>query len=159
VAEIEKIHVDCFRQMARLGNYTPDTTVAAQYSVPFAIALALWYGRIGPEELTEANLANEDLLKLARRVKLAVDPELDRLFPAKTAARVALRAARGTFTTTVEYPRGNPENPLSDAELGDKFLWLSTEVVGRRRSRELREMIDHLDELDTVRRLADLLKC
>jgi 2-methylcitrate dehydratase PrpD len=157
--EIEEIRIDGFRQMARLSNYTPANSVAAQYSVPFAIALALWYGRIGPGELTEANLANQDLLKLARRVELSVDPELDRLFPAKTVARVALRTARGMFTTTVEYPRGNPENPLSDAELGDKFLWLSSKVVGRRRSRELREMIDHLDELDTVRRLADLLAC
>jgi 2-methylcitrate dehydratase PrpD len=157
--EVEEIHVDGFRQMARLGNYRPGSPVAAQYSVPFAIALALWYGRIGPGELTEANLANDNLLKLARRVELSVDPELDQLFPARTVARVALRTARGTFTTTVEYPRGNPENPLSDAELGDKFLWLSSDVVGRRRSRELREMIDHLDELDTVRRLADLLAC
>jgi 2-methylcitrate dehydratase PrpD len=143
--------------MAMLDEYAPTSTVAAQYSVPFAIALALAYGGIGPGELTEGNLEDRDLLDLARRVKLSVDPTLDQLFPAKTATRVMVQTARGTFGTMVEYPKGNPENPLSEAELGAKFSWLAAEILGEGRSAELREMVDHLEELDDVSRLTALL--
>ena len=155
--EMESIHVETFRQASMLCDYAPATTVAAQYSLPFSVALALLRGRIGPQELTEVNLRDRQLLQLARKVKVSIDPELDRLFPQKTAARVTIHTGQGKFTTTVEYPRGNPENPLSDAELADKFHWLTVGVVGEERCTQLREVIDHLEQLDSMRPLTKLL--
>ena len=142
---------------AMLDEYAPTSTVAAQYSVPFSIALALRHGGIGPRELTAANLVNEGILDLARRVKLSVDPEIDRLFPARTVARITIDTAQGTFTTTVKYPKGNPENPLSDAELWEKFAWLASDVVGQERTAELKGMVGRLDELDDLGRFTAML--
>jgi len=155
--EVEEIHVEGFRETTMLCDYAPVTTVAAQYSIPFSVALTLSRGRIGPGELTEANLRDQELLQLAQRVRVSVDPELDRLFPEKTVARVTIHTARGAFTTTVEYPRGNPENPLSDAELAEKFRSLTAEVVGEERSAELEVAVDHLEQMDNVKHLAELL--
>jgi 2-methylcitrate dehydratase PrpD len=157
LGEIEEIHVEGFQQIRRLCDYAPATTVAAQYSVPFSLALALSHGGIGPGELAEANLHDEELLGLARKVRVSVDPELDRLFPEKTASRVTIQTRRGAFTATVEYPRGNPENPLSDAELAEKFLWLAVDAVGEEKSRELMEAVERLEQMDNVRDLAGLL--
>lgn len=156
LGEIEEIHVEGFQQVRRLCDYAPATTVAAQYSIPFALALALSYGGIGPAELTEANLQDVELLRLAQRVQVSVDPELDRLFPAKTASRVTVRTPRGSFTTAVEYPRGNPENPLSDAELAEKFLWLSADAMGAK-SKDLLEAVERLERMDNVVHLTELL--
>jgi 2-methylcitrate dehydratase PrpD len=156
-AEINEIQVDGFREITLLDECAPTSTVAAQYSVPFSIALALTHGGIGPRELTAANLQDEELLGLARRVKLSLDPEIDRLFPEKTVARITIAAAQGTFTTTVEYPKGNPENPMSDAELAEKFTWLASEVVGEERSLQLKETVAHLEELEDVNHLTALL--
>jgi 2-methylcitrate dehydratase PrpD len=155
--EVEQIHVEGFQQITMLRDYSPATTVAAQYSLPFALALALSHGGIGPGELAEANLHNKQLMGLAQRVKVSVDPELDRLFPAKTATRVTIRTDRGTFKATVEYPRGNPENPLSEAELAEKFFSLTVEAIGEERSRELKEAVEHLEQMDNVTPLARLL--
>jgi 2-methylcitrate dehydratase PrpD len=155
--EMEEIHIGGFQQITLLDECAPASTVAAQYSVPFSIALALTYGGIGPQELTTANLENEELLALARKVTLSVEPELDQLFPEKTVTRTTIRTGRGAFERVVEYPRGNPENPLSDAELGEKFAWLATDVVGEERCARLGEMIDHLEDLDQVSRLTALL--
>jgi len=155
--EVEEIHVRGFREATRLCNDAPTTTVAAQYSIPFSVALALSRGRIGPGELTEANLQDQGLLQLARKVRVSVDPEFDRLFPDKTVAKVTIHTGRGAFATTVEYPRGNPENPLSDAELAEKFRSLTVDVLGEERSAELKVAIDHLEQMDSVKRLAELL--
>jgi 2-methylcitrate dehydratase PrpD len=155
--DIQSIDVEGFQATALLCDYTPVNTVAAQYSIPFSLALALSYGRIGPAELTEANLQSAALLALASRVKVSVTPELDQLFPEKTAIRVTLHTSRGDFTTTVEHPKGDPSNPLSDAELEEKFRWLTVDVVGEERSQQLLGAIAHLEQMENVRTLARLL--
>lgn len=155
--QIEEIHVEGFQPITMLCDYTPVTAVAAQYSIPFSVALALSHGRIGPEELTEANLQDPELLELAHKVRISVDPELDRLFPEKTAMRVTLHTARGDFTITVEHPRGDPANPLSDAELAEKFRWLTVDVVGEERSQTLEEAAYNLDQTEDMKNLARLL--
>jgi 2-methylcitrate dehydratase PrpD len=157
VAEIDEIHVEAFQPITLLCDYTPATTVAAQYSIPFSLALALSRGKIGPEELTEANLHDPELLGLAQRVKVSVDPEFDQLFPEKTVIRVTLQTDRGNFTTTVENPKGDPNNPLSDEELAEKFRWLTAEVVGEERSKQIQEAVDHLGQMENVKHLTQLL--
>jgi 2-methylcitrate dehydratase PrpD len=69
---------------------------------------------------------------------------------------VTVRTPRGSFTTTVEYPRGNPENPLSDAELAEKFLWLSADAMGAK-SKDLLEAVERLERIDNVVHLTELL--
>jgi 2-methylcitrate dehydratase PrpD len=155
--EIKQVHVQGFQPILMLVDYTPTTTVAAQYSVPFSVALALARGRIGPGELIEANLEDPELMELAQRVKISVDPELDRLFPERTAIRVTLHTSRGDFTTRVDYPKGDPANPLSDTEIAAKFQWLTVEVIGKERSQRLLEAIDLLEATDDLRPFTDLL--
>lgn len=155
--EIREIHVAAFQPVTMLCDYTPTTTVAAQYSIPFSLALALKHGRIGPAELTEANLRDPELLTLAQKVQVSVDPELDRLFPEQTAIRVMLRTKHEDLTATVEYPKGDPHNPLSDAELGAKFEWLTAEVLGPDKSTQLKRTIDHLEQIENLRDLTELL--
>ena len=157
LGEIEEIHVAGFQPVTMLVDYTPATAVAAQYSLPFSVALALSRGRIGPKELNEANLQDPELLELAQRVVVSVDPELDRLFPEKTATRVTVHTRRGDFTTTIEYPKGDPANPLSDSELAEKFRWLTAEEIGEERSKALKKAIDHVKELEDVRHLTQWL--
>lgn len=155
--EVDQIQIEGFQQITRLQNPCPTTTVAAQYSIPFAIALAFSYGGIGPGELTEETLQNQEVVRLAQKVRLVVDPELARLFPAKTATRVTIHTGHGTFTTMVEYPRGNPENPLTDAELAAKYHGLTAEVMGEERSKELAEAVSLLEDTDNMRTLTELL--
>jgi 2-methylcitrate dehydratase PrpD len=155
--EIKEIHIEGFQPITMLVDYTPASTVAAQYSIPFSVALALSHGGIGPGELTEAKLRDARLLELAGKVKVSVDPELDRLFPEQTAMRATLRTQQGDFTTTVEYPKGDPANPLSDAELEEKFYGLTVEVMGEERSRGLKEAVEHLHQMEDIKDLAQLL--
>jgi 2-methylcitrate dehydratase PrpD len=155
--EIQEIHVAAFQPITMLCDYTPATTVAAQYSIPFSLALALRYGRIGPGELSESNLKDPELLELARKVRVSVDPDLDRLFPEQTAIRVELRTRQGVLSTRVEYPKGDPHNPLSDAELDEKFEWLTVDIMGADQSRQLREAIGHIEEMENIQDLRQLL--
>jgi 2-methylcitrate dehydratase PrpD len=156
--EVEGVHVETFSEVTRLANYAPRNTIAAQFSIPFALAVALIHDRIGPAEVSEAHIGDASILALARKVRVTVDADLDREFPAKTIARVTIRARGEDVATTVEYPRGNPENPLSDAELEAKFLQLADDIVGQARSRALLSAIRGLPRSPDVRTFTELLR-
>jgi 2-methylcitrate dehydratase PrpD len=158
VEDVEAIRVETFWEVTRLANCEPSNTIAAQFSIQFALAVALLHDRIGPAEVSDANIRDPAILALARRVEVSVDESLDRQFPAKTMARVTIRTRRGEFRTTVEYPRGNPENPLSDAELEAKFRSLTQDLISAERSRELQAAIRDLPEATDVFGLTRLLR-
>ena len=158
IDDIEAIDVASFYEVTRLGEYEPRNTIAAQFSMPFAIAAALLHDKISPAEVSEAHIGDAALLALARKVHLSVDDELDREFPEKTISRVTLRTRRGEFQATVEYPRGNPENPLSDAELDAKFVELTHDLVSDERSRALRDAIRELPRAPSVSTFTKLLQ-
>ena len=73
-------------------------------------------------------------------------------------ARVTIRTRRGDYGTTVEYPRGNPENPLSDAELEAKFQSLTRNLISDERGRQLRTAIRELPEAKNILALTQLLR-
>ena len=157
VAEIEKVRVESFWEVTRLVNYAPSNTVAAQFSIPFALALALMCDQIMPEQVSDANLRDQAVVDLARKVQVVVDDALNRQFPAKTMARVTIETPRGAFQTTVEHPRGNPENPLSDAELATKFRALTAPIVGDDACAKLQAAIRALADARDVCALTELL--
>ncbi len=84
-----------------------------------------------------------------RRVRLAGDPELSAGFPSRRAARVRLELQDGRRLEHFSpYRKGDPESPLSDAELDDKFDELVAPVLGAAAAARLRENIWRLDRLD-----------
>jgi 2-methylcitrate dehydratase PrpD len=66
-----------------------------------------------------------------QKIDLAVDAELDATFPGQRAARVAIETRDGRRGEHLQPTRkGDPDMPLSDSELEDKFLELATPVLG-----------------------------
>ena len=106
IEEIEAIEVETFWEVTRLANDRPSNTIAAQFSIQFALAVALLYDRIGPAEVSDAHIHDPAILDLARKVQVSVDDALDRQFPAKTMARVTIHTPRGNF--------GQPSNTRAE---------------------------------------------
>jgi 2-methylcitrate dehydratase PrpD len=155
--EIEKILVETFYEVTRLVNYAPRNAIAAQFSIPFALGVALQYRRIEPEDVSEETLQQPEILDLARKVEVIVDPEINDQFPAMTIARVTMHTARGHFQTTVGYPRGNPENPMTDDDLHAKFHRLTAKIVGEKTCERLQAAILDLARARDVTSLTQLL--
>jgi 2-methylcitrate dehydratase PrpD len=71
-----------------------------------------------------------------KKIRVRVDPELDAAFPAQRAARVAIRA-RGRREEHLQPTRiGDPDAPLSDAQLEAKYLELAVPVIGEGKAKE-----------------------
>lgn len=75
----------------------------------------------------------------------------------ETIANIVLRDG-STLTTHCKQPRGAPENPLSNAQLDDKFRTYAGARLPGSRISALIDMVRHLEELPNARTLIDALR-
>ncbi|UCU98591.1 MmgE/PrpD family protein [Acidovorax radicis] len=136
------------------GNFTPKTAAEARFSIPFVVATALIHGSVRLSAFTPERLADADIRALMARIRLSIDPALDARFPGQRAARLHFTTTDGRQAEYLQPTRkGDPEQPLTDAELSDKFMELAEPVVGDGRARSL---LSNLWALDTRTHLLDL---
>jgi 2-methylcitrate dehydratase PrpD len=135
------------------GIRHPQTAFEARFSLPYVMSHAAMYGSVRLSAFEPARLAEAPLRALMEKVELVADPALTAAFPKQRAARVAVTLADGrTVGTFAPYRRGDPEAPLTDAELDAKFTELATPVIGQSAARSLLDQLWRIDE----HRIADL---
>ena len=124
--DIEAVRVDGCALMVNLDNRVdPPNFEAAQFSVPFGVAIAAIEGEAGLLPLRPDFLGRTDLIDFARRVSLCVDPEFEAAFPLKMIQRVTIETSRGPLEKRVDHARGDPANPLGRGGLQAKFRRLT----------------------------------
>jgi len=156
---IDRIRVETFERALRLNPYPdPASLEAAQYSLPFCLAVSVLEGPQAFLPLEEEVLGRPDLVALARKVELAVDPRLDELFPTHVPARVLVEAGGVRLEKLVVDPLGDPANPLSPERLRNKFRRLSGSGVPLSGQEALLEAVEGIEEQGGVERLCSCLK-
>jgi len=120
--EVREIRVHTHRKGARLGIDRPSTPSEAEYSYPYTIAAAFRNGgRLTPAELDHSSRTDEQILALADRVSLHVDPEAQSRYPAESLSRLEVDTTAKTYETDLVSPRGSRERPLTRGELEGKW--------------------------------------
>lgn len=155
---IRRIRVVTFHEAARLTTRRPQTTDEAQYSLPFPVAAALTYGRLGPAELSGDALDDEAVLALAGRLEMVEEPAYSARFPAERLARVEIHTAGGTVLDSGEVqPEWEGDNPPDDETLRAKFRWLAQTILPPARAQALEESAWRCHELADAADLIELL--
>ena len=118
-ADIKNINVKTYN-LAVSGHDHTDIkgSYSAKMSTPYSVAVALIYGKVGLAEFEQTVLDNTSVKDLTQKVTVQSDPDMSDLFPAKQSAVVTIDTTNGTFSERVDFPKGEPENPLN----GDEFL-------------------------------------
>ena len=136
----------------------PKTVVDMQFSMPFGAAVALAYGRASLEEHADGVPDRPEIRRILPRVKCVTDPELDAHFPREFRAWAEVATADGRrLRSDIRYPKGDPENALSWAEMKEKFAVLTAPVISSERQQQIIAATESLDEMADVRELAALL--
>jgi len=94
---------------------------SAKMSIPFSVAAALKYGKAGLLEFSEVSVRDPELLELTSKVRVAADRELSDAFPAEQTAVLTIRTKEGSVTERVDFPKGEPENPMTEEEFRVRF--------------------------------------
>ena len=137
-------------------NYETKTPSEAKFSLPYCLAAALIYGKVGLNEFSEEKLIDPEIQKLSKKVTVMVDPEY--INARLGCAKVTLYTSNGEFTCRVDAPKGHPNNPVARTELERKFVDLACLVFSEDRVRKIVEAVNNLENLDRVTLLTDLLR-
>lgn len=110
-----------------VAGYThPIDGLQGKFSAAFCCALGLLEGRATPELFDAENVARLDVAHFLSRIDLSIDPAVG-----EQQAEIRVHLADGRdFARTVTTAKGNPANPMSDAELSAKFLALAEPIWG-----------------------------
>ena len=107
-----------------------DSPYSAKFNLPFCVAAIVKFGKADTSVFTEENIKDPEILALMDRVTLRSVLELTAVYPKKWPSRVAIELRDGrTLAAYNEFPKGDPENPLSREEAVDKFKGLTKEAL------------------------------
>lgn len=136
------------------SNPDPQSPFAAKFSLPFCAALALVKGSCSLEDFSEQSLGDPAIRRMAQLVTLGIDEELEALHPARWGARVEIATAGGeSYSARTDFPRGDPENPLSDEQLAAKFRRLAG---GSWEAEKVDELLGKVLQLERIEDVTDM---
>lgn len=127
--EIASIEVQTYRLAAELSDPAPVNTLAAKFSLPFAVATRLVHGHSGLTSFTREAVQNPVARALAARVKVIEDTSMSRRLPLERPARVTILTHHGRrYSAEVGANRGDDALPYTADELSHKFVSLVSRV-------------------------------
>ena len=135
----------------------PGTPYRAKFSIAYCVAAALLEGCVGLEQFTDyrfdgSRVVDDRIATLLGRIKVTVHDDLTAMYPARWPTRLVVSLRDGTQQRGAsDYPRGNPENPVSTSTLEEKFLGLVAPRFGDERARQALEAVRSIDGCDDVR--------
>jgi 2-methylcitrate dehydratase PrpD len=136
----------------------PRSIPEAQFSLPYAAATALVKKKVFLDDFTEEQIRNPHVLKVAQRVDCLIDPGLDKSYQGSvTPAILEIRTKKGkVFSRRVVERRGAPGNPLTMAEVEEKFRQcarFARNPMPEDRVREILLLLKGMEDLDDVTRV------
>ncbi|MEX0695632.1 MAG: MmgE/PrpD family protein, partial [Rhodospirillales bacterium] len=137
-----------------VGAQETSSAFEAKFSLPYCVAVALLDGSCRMKAFTDERRADPAIHALAKKIFVAKDTECDAAFPKRRSAKVRVTLADGSVHEFyAPTRRGDPDAPLTDAELSEKYRELATAEIGPERTLALENTIWSLQSLA---RVADL---
>jgi len=136
----------------------PKTIVDAQFSMPFGAAVAILYGKASLDEYSPEKIQAPEIQAMMKRIQCIAVPELEQAFPQKWPAIAIIETVSGnSFQVKIDFPKGDPENPLSWDELIIKFKGLTQPLFSAERIDKIVDLVQSVEKADNLSRLSELL--
>jgi 2-methylcitrate dehydratase len=161
--QVEKVQIRSLARAADIlsdpSKYDPQSKETADHSLPYVIAAAIAERQVTPVQFEMKKIMDPTIRAQLKKVEVVADPEIEKVFPALQRVIVNLTTTDGrTFSTQLDYPKGDPRNPLSDAEVEEKFAALADGVLSEGAQKKLKDAIWNLEKVGSVSKLMALMK-
>jgi 2-methylcitrate dehydratase PrpD len=154
-ADIAAIHIGTYAKGVEIcGNPDPETVYEAKFSLAYVVAAALVTGRVRFAAFTNEQLADSEIRAVMGRVTSSIDVAAEAVFPNRRSATLQVETTDGRRLSHHSPTRkGDPDCPLSDAELEDKYRELVEPVIGEETTATLLATCWRLEDFGDVRAL------
>jgi 2-methylcitrate dehydratase PrpD len=150
-ADVDRIDIAVSPLEASLCNRPHvSNPLDANFSIQYAVARQIVNGRLTPAHYDPAAIHDPVIQEFMRKVAVRVDPSLAREAPVRSPTNVTCRLADGrSAAASLEYPPGEPENPLTDEDLIEKFA-ANAAALGPEQARRVAQAILAAGDAETA---------
>jgi 2-methylcitrate dehydratase PrpD len=128
---------------------SPPTSVASQFSLPWALANAINYRKVEIKHFTDEAVKSKDIKQLAKKIVPRLDPKLSREGIEPAIVEIKMKGGE-TYSKRVEHALGHPENPLGMEGIAEKFRTCATYAARPISEGNLAEAVGMVEDLENV---------
>ncbi|MFQ5865987.1 MAG: MmgE/PrpD family protein [bacterium] len=140
-------------------KYRPISRETADHSLPYCIAAAIVDRRITTEQFNEDRIKDPKIQRVLPKIRGEASEEFEKMFPEKQPSKVTVRLKNGQmYSAQVDYPKGDPREPMSNEDLENKFRGLASGLISEKKQHEIKQAIWGLELFKDVGQFMDLLK-
>jgi 2-methylcitrate dehydratase len=123
-------------------KYRPESRETADHSLPYCIAVALVDHKITTQSFSDKKLNDPRIWEVIDKIHGEPSKEFEKMFPAKQPSKVVIKTKDGKeFSEYLEYPKGDPREPMTEEDLDNKFNALTERLLVAGRKKEIKEAI------------------
>jgi 2-methylcitrate dehydratase len=161
--QIAKVQIRSLARAADIlsdpSKYDPHTRETADHSLPYVIAAALVDRQVTPVQFTMQKIMDPKIREQLKKVEVVADPEIEKVFPALQRVIVQITTKDGnSYSKQLDFPKGDPRNPLTDSEVEEKFAALAEGVLSSGAQKKLKDAIWGLEKVGSVQKLMALMR-
>jgi len=147
--DIERARIRTFHYATRLAGHEPKSLDELTYALAYPFAIMVVRGQIGADELSDSILEDTEVQRISMATEIVDDEHYTRISTDKRWADVTLVLKDGReFQSDARTPRGDPDDPLTDKEISDKFHLFADPVVSVSRARDIEQLAAGIDRPD-----------
>jgi 2-methylcitrate dehydratase len=129
-------------------KYRPESRETADHSLPYCIAAAIVDGKITTHSFSEDKLKDPRIWQVIDRIRGEASAEFEKMFPVKQPSKVVIKTTDGReFSEYLEYPKGDPREPMTLEDLKAKFNALSSSLLTGKRQKEIEELVFSCEQM------------
>jgi len=133
----------------------PKTKYTADHSTYYTTAMAILDRAIGPEQFSEEKLRDPRVHELVDRIFVEPSAGLEDLI---SPGLVEITTTKGEkYKREVLRPKGHPMNPMTDADVENKFRSMAGKLLDEQQMRQIIDTVYNLEKLDDIGELVKLL--
>jgi len=132
-------------------KYRPESRETADHSLPYCIAAAIVDRQITTNTFSDEKLKDPKIWEVIDKIKGDASLEFEKMFPAKQPSKVVIKTKNGKeYSEYLEYPKGDPREPMTMDDLEAKFNALSDKLISADKQKEMKEMIFACEDISAV---------
>lgn len=160
VSQIDSIRVGVSLLGPReLVCHSPKNPTETKFSMEYAIAAAIIFGKVALEEFTEESIHDPRIEALIPKINMEVDSELAKLgFIGTAPVKIRIILKNGSeLNRECDLAKGDPEKPLNDREIENKFMQCASRIINEKKSKKILDSLFELETIDDINSITDLL--
>jgi 2-methylcitrate dehydratase PrpD len=160
-SDIQKIKIYTYPAAIKLtGNiYLPRTVDEAKFSLPYAVATALYKGKFTLDELDTASSCTDSIKMLVEKIEIVSDPALENREANIRGAQVELYMDNGrVISERINLPKGDPEEPVGKEDIVIKLKYCSEGILTLSQQQRVIDFVENLEKKENINQLTGLLR-